>query len=80
MTPKTFDPEILPVTLRKLNLQTGDLLHVAVGIEDLGDGQGPWIPNSDHIAAAKADWEAVVPEGVKVIVTHLGQVPEIIRA
>lgn len=52
-------------------LKSGDILHIKLGM-DMGDGLRPWIPTPDDIAEAKKEWEAIVPDGVKVIVTHLG--------
>lgn len=55
-----------------MRLSPGDILHVRLGYADLGDGQGPWVPSPTEILEARDDWEAVVPEGVKVIITHFG--------
>lgn len=73
-------PEVIQVTLRKLDLKAGDILHVSVGIQDLGDGQGPWIPGPDDIEEAQVFWKEIVGPDVKVATTHFGIVPEVVRA
>lgn len=53
-------------------LKAGDILHVKLGTADMGDGLPPWLPTLQECEEAKKEWEAVVPAGVKVIVTHFG--------
>lgn len=66
---------VIPGTLKR-----GDILHVALGISYMGDGIPPWIPDDHELAEAQAAWESVVPEGVKVVVTHFGhQLRAIVR-
>lgn len=60
-----------------LSLKSGDILHVTLGMA-FHDGV-PWIPGPQEISDAKKQWEAVVPAGVKVIVTHQGHSPRVIR-
>lgn len=55
-----------------VTLQPGDILHVRVGIIDMGDGQAPWIPSPDELDFFETQWAKVVPEGVKVVATHFG--------
>jgi hypothetical protein len=63
------EPEVRIATVRRLDLHAGDILHVALG-GDLGDDLPPWIPSPEQIREEAAAWEAVVPEGVQVVVTH----------
>lgn len=60
-------------------LRAGDILHISVGILNMGDGQPPWIPGPEELGSAVAHWQKVVPEGVQVIATHFGEVPEVIQ-
>ena len=58
--------------VRAFRVKSGDTLHVRVGIEDMGDGQPPWIPGPDELDQIKEELEQYVPEGVKAYVTHFG--------
>lgn len=60
-------------------LRSGDILHVTVGIQDMGDGRGPWIPMDEELHAVREAWLSLVPGGVRVIVTHIGEQVEVIR-
>jgi hypothetical protein len=55
-------------------LRPGSILHIHLGIRDMGDGMPPFIPSSDDIYATKHDWEKLVPADVKVHVSHFGEV------
>jgi hypothetical protein len=66
-------------TARVLDLKPGDILHVQLGIADMGDG-APWIPSQEEIHRAAEDWRLIVPAGVRVIVTHIGVTTEAICA
>lgn len=55
-----------------LKLEPGDILHVKVGVNDLGDGQGPWIPGPEEIQEARDLFADIVPKGVVVVATHYG--------
>lgn len=66
-------PQIIPC------LEPGDILHVRVGVEDLGDGMGPWIPSKKELKYIAKYWQAYVPEGVKVAVTNFSENPQIIK-
>lgn len=59
-------------------LQAGDILHVSLGM-DMGEGSPPWTPGPAEIADAHARWLTIVPGGVKVVVTHMGEKVEIIK-
>jgi hypothetical protein len=72
----------IPIQLvEKLELQAGDLLHVRVGLtsEEMGGDQPPWIPGPNELRVVQEEWDAVVPEGVTVLVTHIGHAPTLIR-
>jgi hypothetical protein len=58
--------------VRVFKVQPGDVLHVRVGIEDMGDGIGPWIPTPDEVDHVKEEVEAHLPDGVTAYVTHFG--------
>ena len=80
MVPSEHEDEVLdsiPVTVRHLRYQKGDVLHIALG-GDLGDGMPPWIPTQDDIDKTKAFWDTAVPDYVRVVVTHCLEVPTII--
>lgn len=77
MTATTNDPRV--ETVKKLRLRKGDVLHVTLGIADLGDDQGPWIPDSDQLVEAHEIWQEAVPDGVNVVVSHIGEDVEVIR-
>lgn len=64
------------------DLKRGDILHIKAGISslDMGKGMPPWLPGDNEIEDIQKDWEAIVPEGVKVIVSHFGVHTEIIKA
>lgn len=63
-----------------LRLQPGDVLHVKVGIENMGDGMPPWIPSPDELEYTQKTFEPLLPEGVKLVVTHMGVDTTAIRA
>jgi hypothetical protein len=63
--------EILDVS-RLGELKPGDVLHVRVGITDMGDGMPPFIPGPEELDFHRKEVEAVVPAGVNVLVTHQG--------
>lgn len=49
------------------------ILHVKMGIMDMGDGLPPWIPTQQECDDVKKDWEAVTDSDTEVIVTHFSQ-------
>ena len=51
-----------------IKLTPGDIVHVR-----LDPGEGEPLPTSDEILDAYERWIQVMPEGVKVIVTHIGE-------
>jgi hypothetical protein len=55
-----------------VELREGDILHIKMGIMDMGGGLPPWIPGSDEMAGTRGLWQSIVPEGVKVVVSHFG--------
>jgi hypothetical protein len=55
-----------------------DILHVRLGISDMGDGLPPWLPTAEEMENVRKQFEAIVPEGAKVIVTHFGVETEVI--
>lgn len=73
-------PDVRIETVRRLDLKAGEILHITLGVEDLGDGQGPWIPGLEELARTYDEWSRAVPPGVAVIVTHFGERPEVINA
>lgn len=62
---------ILDVT-RLGELKPGDILHVRVGINDMGDGMPPFIPGPEELDWHRRELEPIVPEGVQILVTHQG--------
>lgn len=67
-------------TVRKLELKEGDVLFVTLGVANLGDGQGPWIPSAEEIVETRQAWAEIVPPGVAVGVSHFGENVEVIHA
>jgi hypothetical protein len=61
--------ELATITIRKLDPEPGEILLITLG-GDLGDGLGHWIPTADELIQTAEDIQAVVPEGVKVLVHH----------
>lgn len=43
-----------------------------MGMEDMGDGLGPWIPGPDELAAIREDLEVALKEDYRVLVHPLG--------
>lgn len=68
-------------TVRKLHLEPGDILQVTVGLSsvDMGDGAPPWIPTLAELEDASRAWEEVLPEGVELIVDHIGVQTTVVR-
>jgi NADPH:quinone reductase-like Zn-dependent oxidoreductase len=58
------------VDIQRINVKPGDVLHVKVGIEDVGGF--PWIPGPEEIESVKRELEAHLPDGVTAYVTHQG--------
>lgn len=57
--------------MKLVELEPGDILHVRVGMDDLGGGQGPWIPGNPDLEETKKALEDLLP-GVTVYATHQG--------
>jgi len=68
---ETF-PENIVYEIRRATVKPGDVLHVRMGIIDMGDGMPPWIPDPEQLDKVKQELEAVLPEGVRAYVTHFG--------
>jgi len=62
-----------------LDLKADDVLVVKIGIEDMGDGLPPWIPGPAELEAVAHDVSLTVPEGVRVLVHHMGINFQIVR-
>jgi len=62
-----------------LDLSEGDVLVVKLGIDDMGDGLPPWIPGPAELEQVSDALTATVPEGVRVLVHHLGINFQIVR-
>lgn len=58
--------------VKAFQVKPGDTLHVRVGINDMGDGLPPWIPEPDQLEQIKNELEAYLPEDVHAYVTHYG--------
>jgi len=43
-------------------LEPGDILHVKLGIINMGDGMPPWIPTEDDKTAAKKSLRQPYPQ------------------
>lgn len=69
------DPEALGRAIRvtKLDVQPGEILHVAVGVsaQDMGDGYPAWLPSPDELEYVRSEFERALPDA-KVLVTHMG--------
>ena len=63
-------------SVEKLDLAPGDLLHVRVGIENMGDYLPPWIPSDEELAHVAREFQRVLSPDVRVLVTHAGIVAE----
>jgi hypothetical protein len=48
------------------------LLLAKLGIQDLGDGQGPWIPGPEHIAQVRDDLDIALSSDFRLMVHHFG--------
>lgn len=68
-----MDPAALRIeTVRKLDLQPGDVIHVSVG-GDLEDGAGhkvTWVPSPEELAHCALLWDQFLPDDVRAIVTN----------
>ena len=62
-----------------LKLEPGDILAIKLGITNMGDGLGPWIPSTNELKYVRDDVNRILPDGVKVVITHMGVNYEIIR-
>lgn len=62
----------LNIEPQPLVVQPGDVVHLRIGIMDMGDGLPPFIPGEDELKHAKEEFQQVLPEGVKIIATHFG--------
>lgn len=59
----------IPVELRKIDLGPNEILHVVVGLADVGGT--PWIPTEDELYRIRDEVAKTFP-CVNSIVTHLG--------
>lgn len=48
------------------------LILAQLGMEDLGDGQGPWIPGPDELDAVRDDIDIALSSDFRLIVHHMG--------
>lgn len=48
------------------------LLDVSVGVADLGDGVGPWIPSEEELEQVRDDFDRALGEDYRVLVHHFG--------
>jgi hypothetical protein len=56
------------------HLSTGKtIVHVQMGIMDMGDGQPPWIPGPEEIEEARERWQKALGEDYLVVATHFGE-------
>jgi hypothetical protein len=62
-----------------IQVKSGGILHVKVGLTNLGDGQGPWMPSPDDLESVRTEIEQAIPEGTTVIVTHCGVSMELVK-
>src|SRR5512146_1445988 len=79
MSDSEIDTSTIPAQVEVLKLEPGDLLMVKVGKDYMGEGLPPWIPRREDLREVAEDIEPIVPEGVKVFVSHLGVEYEIVR-
>lgn len=59
------------VTPRVVTLRKGDILHVKIGIADMGDGRGPWVPSNDELDGLRKQLQDQFPDN-RIYVTHFG--------
>jgi hypothetical protein len=48
------------------------LILAKLGIQDLGDGQGPWIPSPDELDAVRDDMDTALSSDFRLLVHHFG--------
>ena len=65
--------------VKVLRPEPGDIISVKLGISHMGDGLPPWLPGPEELEHVYKDVSYIAPEGVKVIVSHLGVNYEIVR-
>lgn len=61
----------IEVSAKLVEIKDGDVLWVTLGMEDLGDGQGPWIPKDEEIQQVAEDLKQQFPEQ-QIVVAPLG--------
>jgi hypothetical protein len=71
--------EQLAAQVKVLKLEPGDILVAKLGLADMGEGLPPWIPTLTELEYARDDLSLVVPEGVKVLIHHMGLEFEVLR-
>jgi hypothetical protein len=49
------------------------IVHVKVGVQDMGDGQPPFIPERPVLDETAARWQAALGPDYLVIATHFGE-------
>jgi hypothetical protein len=60
-----------------LSLRQSDILHIKVGLKDVGDGQ-PWIPDTETLHQVRDAFKSILPNN-HVVVTHSGIEASVIR-
>lgn len=48
------------------------LILAKLGIQDLGDGQGPWVPSPEELDAVRDDMDAALASDFRLLVHHFG--------
>lgn len=63
-----------------VEVRRGDIVHVVVGKDNMGDGMLPFIPDEDKLEEVANTWRELLPEGIEVHVTADTEwVSEVIR-
>ena len=71
----------LITSVSKLPFDMGDIVHVRMGIQDMGDGLPPWIPGERELHWVQALFEHALPPNVGVVVTHFGvEIAEVLKS
>lgn len=63
-----------------LSVRSGDCVHVSVGLVDIGDGQGAWIPTQEDLERIHKSFIGRFGDDISFLVTPIGmKIESIIR-
>lgn len=69
----------LVAQVKVIKPQPGDIIVAKLGLANMGDGLSPWVPSVEELVMAREDLELCIPEGVTVLVYHMGLEFEVLR-